>query len=72
MQLKTHITKNCYSIYQSAYRANQFTETFFLHVIDDVYQSCNNKSTSVLTSLDLSAAFDTINREILIERLLCL
>ena len=51
-------------MYQSAYRANHSTETALLHVLDDVYQSCDNKATSVLTSFHLSAAFDTNDRKI--------
>ena len=29
------------------------------HLLDHVYQSCDDKTASILTSLDLSAAFDT-------------
>ena len=47
---------------------NHPTETALLHVLGDVYQSCDHKTASILTSLDLSAAFDTLDHNILIDR----
>ena len=69
IQLRSHITNNHnFPSFQSAYRSNHSTETA-LHVFDEVYVSCDNKKASILTSLHLSAAFDTINHRILLERL---
>ena len=70
IQLRSHITKNHnFPNFQSAYRSNHSTETALLHVLDEVYVRCDNKKASILTSLDLSAAFDTINHRIPLERL---
>ena len=70
MQLQTRITDNQnYSSHQPAYRPNHSTETALFHVLDDVYQGCDDKTASILTSLDLSAAFDTRDHNILIVRL---
>ena len=70
IQLRFHITNNhIFPSFQSAYRSNHSTETTLLHVLDEVYVGCDNKKASILTSLDLSAAFDTIDYRILLERL---
>ena len=62
-----HITNNhIFPSFQSAYHSIQ---TSILQVLDEVYVGCDNKKTSILTLLDLSAAFDTIDHRILLERL---
>jgi len=69
-RLQPHITSNPnYTAYQSAYRHNYSTETALLHVLDNVFHSCDSKKVTLLTSLDLSAAFDTINHSTLLDRL---
>ena len=56
--------------FQSAYRGNHSTETALLRVLDDFLYNANNDSKlSVLTLLDLSAAFDMIDHDILLHRL---
>ena len=47
----------------------QQTETALLEVLDGVYTAADDKQISVLISLDLSAAFDTIDHLLLIKRL---
>jgi len=58
-----------FSQYQSAYRTGHSTETALLEVLDGVYSAADDKQISVLIGLDLSAAFDTVDHSILIERL---
>ena len=43
--------------------------TALLEVLDGVYTAANEKQISVLIGLDLSAAFDTVDHSLLIERL---
>lgn len=54
---------------QSAYRKLHSTETALLKIMDDLYRIVDDKKAAVLIGLDLSAAFDTINHEILLSRL---
>ena len=69
-QFLSHIINNPnYSKYQSAYRSHHSTETALTHVFDEVFSACNDKMITVCTGLDLFAAFDTINHQILIDRL---
>ena len=54
---------------QSAYRSYHSTETALLRVHQDITLALDYKCTTVLVLLDLSAAFDVIDHEILYERL---
>jgi len=54
---------------QSAYRRGHSTETALLHVMNSVYVAADEKKATVLVGLDLSAAFDTINHDVFINRL---
>ena len=54
---------------QSAYRKFHSTETALLKVQNDIMESLDQGSMSVLVMLDLSAAFDTIDHQTLLERL---
>ena len=54
---------------QSAYRKLHGTETALLKIMDDLYRIIDQRSAAVLIGLDLSAAFDTIDHEILTNRL---
>jgi Reverse transcriptase (RNA-dependent DNA polymerase) len=58
-----------FSKMQSAFRSGCSTETTLLSILDGLYQTIDNKETAVLVSLDLSAAFDTVSHNILLNRL---
>jgi hypothetical protein len=58
-----------FSPLQSAYRKMHSTETALLKILDDLYRVVEKKNAAVLIGLDLSAAFDTVDHEILTERL---
>lgn len=69
-QLQEHLLANgLLDTFQSAYKKNHSTETALLHISDLLLSSADNKETSVLALLDLSAAFDTIDHSILLSRL---
>ena len=55
--------------YQSAYQKCNSTETALLHKVNDLIQASDSGCVSILSLLDLSAAFDTIDPSILITRL---
>ena len=55
--------------FQSAYREGHSTETALIRVQNDVMLSLNRRRDVILVLLDLSAAFDTIDHGIPIERL---
>jgi len=54
---------------QSAYRANHSTETAVLKVLADILRAVDSGDLAVLTLLDLSAAFDTVDHVTLLRRL---
>ena len=56
-------------LFQSAYKSYHSTETAILKVCNDILNEIDEKKVCLLTLLDLSAAFDTIDHNILIERL---
>ena len=70
MQLTNHLTSN-YLInkFQSAYRTGHSTETALLYIVNDILTASNANQVSVLTLLDLSAVFDTIDYSIQLSRL---
>ena len=47
---------------QSAYQKHRSTETATLKVLSDVYEGTDSGKLALLGLLDLSAAFDTVNR----------
>src|SRR3989441_6086033 len=55
--------------FQSAYRRHHSTETVLLKVMSDVLSSADRGAVTLLGLLDLSAAFDTVDHEILLRRL---
>ena len=68
LQSHMHQSEN-FNTHQSAYRSGYSTETALLKVTDDLNASMDSKSCSILLSLDISAAFDMIDINILLPRL---
>ena len=72
-KLLSHLQENNLSNpFQSAYRAGHSTETVLLRIVNDIFSALDKDNISVLLLLDLSAAFDTIDHQILLSRLNCL
>ena len=69
-QMHAHMTTNAiYPELQSSYRRFHSTETALLKVTNDILMKMNSQEVTLLVMLDLSAAFDTVNHDILISRL---
>ena len=60
---------NLNEIYQSAYKQYHSTETALINVQDGILRAIDNNSCVILLLLDLSAAFDTVDHQILLHRL---
>jgi hypothetical protein len=69
-QLAAYLTDNdLLPDLQSAYRANHSTETAVLKVLADILQALDSGDVAALVLLDLSAAFDTVDHDTLLQRL---
>ena len=69
-QFQEHLTKNdLHDSKQSAYRKFHSTETLLMKVHNDIMSSLGKGEMVMLVLLDLSAAFDTIDHDILLNRL---
>ena len=64
-----HVRSPNYCRLQSAHRAGHSTETAFVKLVDDVLESVDNGSAVALVSLDISAAFHTVNHNDLLDKL---
>ena len=65
-----HVTNNCLDeIMQSAYKEFHSTETALVKVFNDIAVDIDRNRAVILLLLDLSAAFDTVDHSILLNRL---
>ncbi len=70
MQLETHlVTNNLLDSFQSGYRAYHSTETAISRVTNDILTNKDSNKATILVAIDLSAAFDLVDHDILLERL---
>jgi hypothetical protein len=58
--------------HQSAYKKGHSCETVIVSVLNDVYAASDKSEISISALLDMSAAFDTIDHAMMIEKLKCL
>ena len=69
-RLNEHLINNSlFDPLQSAYRDKQSTETALLKVQNDIISALDAGSSAILLMLDLAAAFDTIDHDIMLARL---
>ena len=70
VQLQTHLDEaSLMTVFQSAYRKYHSTESALLNIHNDILINMDKGSVTALTLLDLSAAYDTTDRTILLDRL---
>jgi len=67
--LMSFLSNNLLNPHQSAYRKHHSTETALLYIHDHLINANGSQKISCLCLFDLSAAFDTIDHNILITRL---
>ena len=68
--MNNHIMQfGLYPVLQSAYRKGHSTETTLLKIQNDILLNMDKQNVTLLVFLDLSAAFDTVDHDILISRL---
>ncbi|KAI2644985.1 RNA-directed DNA polymerase from mobile element jockey [Labeo rohita] len=69
-QLNNYLNSNGYlDNFQSGFQPHHSTETALVKIINDIRLNSDSGKISVLVLLDLTAAFDTVDHNILLERL---
>ncbi|XP_005749552.1 RNA-directed DNA polymerase from mobile element jockey-like, partial [Pundamilia nyererei] len=69
-QLQSFLDHNSlYEKFQTGFRARHSTETTLLRVFNDLLLTVDSGCAAVLVTLDLTAAFDTVDHNILLSRL---
>ena len=70
LQLTSYLeTNNLLPAIQSGFRRGHSTETLLLRLLSDVYGAIDRSQLTLLALFDVSAAFDTVDHDILQERL---
>ncbi|KAL5260539.1 hypothetical protein ACHWQZ_G010621, partial [Mnemiopsis leidyi] len=70
-RLNDHLSKNnLHCPEQSAYKKNFSTETLLVRIWNDLLVASDEKSATVVMMLDLSAAFDTVDHDLLLNILM--
>lgn len=69
-QITNHMSQNDFEeIFQSGYKKGHSVETALLRILNDIYLGKERKQITALILIDLSAAFDTIDHQILFKLL---
>ena len=69
-QIKDHLkSNNLHETFQSAYKEQHSTETALVRVKTDILNALDDNKAVAVVLLDLSAAFDTVDHVILLDRL---
>jgi len=69
-QLNHHLNRNNLNVtLQSAYKSQHSVESALLKIFDDLLTAIDNNKSVFLVLLDLLAAFDTVDHQILLDRL---
>ena len=69
-QVRQHLEVNAlFDVFQSAYRPAHSCETALVRIQDDILQSLDTRKSTILVQLDLRATFDTVDHQILLDRL---
>ncbi len=69
-QLNNYLNSNGYlDNFQSGFRVHHSTETALIKIINDIRLNSDSGKISVLVLQDISASFDTVDHNILLERL---
>ena len=69
-QLTSYLdTNNLLPTMQSGFRKGHSTETLLLRLLSDIYGAIDRSQLTLLALFDVSAAFDTVDHEILLKRL---
>ncbi len=63
------VMNDIFDVFQSAYRPAHSCESALVRIQDDILVSLDNRKTVILVLLDLSAAFDTVDHRLLLDKL---
>ena len=67
-RLEEHMVRNSLNCpEQAAYKAHHSTETILLKITDDILIAADEQTSTVVMLLDLSAAFDTVDHNLLLK-----
>ena len=70
IQIQDHMeTHDLFDAYQSAYRPHHSCETAIVRIQDDILKSLDSRKYVILVLLDLSSAFDSVDHDILMNKL---